>query len=113
MNVQSSIACETSLELMSPFIDSMIASEDSEFLRSHLSECKSCRRQLQSFIAVRNLVAGVESVPVPEDLQLDTRVKLSHERLHNTRERWEDWFNNILKPLAVPAVTGVMVTLIG
>jgi anti-sigma factor RsiW len=112
MKVQS-IACEASLELMSPFIDSMIAAEDSEFLRSHLSVCQSCRRQLQSFISVRNLVAGIEPVPVPEDLQLETRVKLSHERLHNTRERWEAWFNNILKPFAMPAAMGVMVTLLG
>jgi anti-sigma factor RsiW len=113
MRVQSSITCEASLELMSPFIDSMIAAEDSEFLQSHLSACQSCRRQLQSFISLRNLVAGVEPVPVPEDLQLDTRVKLSHERLHKTRERWEDWFNNILKPFAMPAAMGVMVTLLG
>ena len=111
MRVQS-VACETSLELMSPFIDSMIAAEDSEFLQSHLSGCKSCRRQLQSFISLRNLVAGVESVPLPEDLQLETRVKLSHERLNNTRERWEDWFNNIFKPFAMPAAMGVVVTLL-
>lgn len=113
MKVQSSNACETALELMSPFIDSMVGNEGSQFLESHLSGCRSCRRQMQSFISLRNVVAGVEPVPVPEDLQLETRVRLSHERLRNARDRWESWFDNILKPFAMPAAMGVVVTLLG
>ncbi len=113
MRVQSNISCEAALELMSPFIDSMVAVEESESLRSHLSECTSCRRQLQSFVSLRNVFASVEPVPVPEDLQLETRVKLSHERLYNIRDRWQARFDNILKPFAMPAVMGIVLTLLG
>lgn len=113
MRVQSNISCEAALELMSPFIDSMVGMDEAESLRSHLAECRSCRRQLQSFISLRNLFAGVEPVPAPEDLQLDTRVKLSHERLNNVRDRWQARFDNILKPFAVPAVMGIALTLLG
>ena len=113
MRVQSNISCEAALELMSPFIDSMVAVEESESLRSHLSECTSCRRQLQSFVSLRNVFASVEPVPVPEDLQLETRVKLSHERLCNIRDRWQARFDNILKPFAMPAVMGIVLTLLG
>ena len=113
MRVQSNVSCEAALELMSPFIDSMVGVEESESLRSHLAECSSCRRQLQSFISLRNLFAGVEPVPVPEDLQLETRVKLSHERLHSVRDWWRARFDNILKPLAMPAVMGIVLTLVG
>ena len=111
--MRSNISCDAALELMSPFIDSMVAVDEAETLRSHLSVCMSCRRQLQSFISIRNVLAGVEPVPVPADLQLDTRVKLSHARQSNARERWQARFDNILKPFAVPALTGVALTFLG
>jgi len=65
MRVQSNISCEAASELMSPFIDSMVSMDEADSLRSHLSDCKSCKRQLQSFISVRNVVAGVDPLPVP------------------------------------------------
>src|ERR1051325_5967841 len=98
------IGCDAAVELMSPFIDSMVTQEEAESLREHLPQCAPCSRQLQAFISLRNLVAGIEPIPVPEDLQLDTRVKLSRERRPNDRNRWQARVDNILKPLAVPAV---------
>ena len=113
MKVLSSISCQAALELMSPFIDSMVAAEEAQCLRSHVSECVSCRRQLQSFVSLRNVIGCAEPVPVPEDLQLDTRVRLSHERRHNTRERLQTRFNNLLRPVAMPALMGIALTLLG
>jgi anti-sigma factor RsiW len=107
------IGCDAAIELMSPFIDSMVNSEEAECLRSHLHECAPCSRQLQAFISLRNLITRIEPVPVPEDLQLDTRVKLSRERRPNDRNRWQARVDNILKPLAVPAVMGVALSLMG
>jgi hypothetical protein len=113
MRFLSNISCDAALELMSPFIDSMVSLDEADSLRSHLSNCKSCKRQLQSFISLRNVIAGAEPVQIPEDLQLETRVRLSHARLHNRRERWQSRFDNVLKPFAMPAVMGVMLTLLG
>jgi hypothetical protein len=107
------VGCDAAMELMSPFIDSMVTTEEAEHLRSHVSECAPCARQLQAFISLRTLVAGVEPVPVPEDLQLDTRLRLSRERRPNDRNRWQARVDNILKPLAVPAVMGVALSLMG
>ena len=113
MRVQSNISCEAASELMSPFIDSMVSMDEADSLRSHLSDCKSCKRQLQSFISVRNVVAGVDPLPVPEDLQLETRIRLSHARQNNRGDQWQARFDNILKPFAMPAVMGVILTLLG
>ena len=107
------VSCDAAKELMSPFIDSMVTPEEAESLRSHLSQCNPCVRLLQSFISLRNLMAGIEPTPVPEDLQLDTRLKLSRERLPNDRDRWQARVDNILKPLAVPAVMGIGLTVMG
>lgn len=111
--ISRSIGCDEAAELMSPFIDSMVDPEEAQCLRSHVHECVPCSRQLQAFISLRNLVAGIDPVPVPEDLQLDTRVKLSRERRPNDRNRWQARVDNILKPLAVPAVMGVALSLMG
>ena len=113
MRVQSNISCEAASELMSPFIDSMVSMDEADSLRSHLSDCKSCKRQLQAFISVRNVVAGVDPLPVPEDLQLETRIRLSHARQNNRGDQWQARFDNILKPFAMPAVMGVILTLLG
>jgi len=104
------IGCGAAMELMSPFIDSMVTGEESECLRRHVSECARCERQLRSFVSLRSVMAAVEPVPVPEDLQLDTRVRLSRVRADNQRERWQSRIDNILKPLAVPAVSGIVLT---
>jgi hypothetical protein len=42
---------------------------------------------------------------------LDSRIRLSHERTRNDYDRWQNRLNNVLKPLAVPAVMGVTITL--
>jgi hypothetical protein len=96
---------------MSPYIDSMASAEENARLRGHIELCQPCQRQLQSLISVRNLLAGVVPVPEPTDLMLDTRVKLSHVRSRGVYARLQTRLNNVLKPLAVPAVTGVTATL--
>jgi anti-sigma factor RsiW len=111
--VSKMIGCDAAVELMSPFIDSMVTPEQSERLRSHVHECTPCSDQLQAFVSLRDLVAGIDPVPVPEDLQLDTRVKLSRERRPNDRNRWQARMDNNFRPFAVPAVMGVALSLMG
>jgi Putative zinc-finger len=113
MRGQSNISCEAAVELMSPFIDSMVAGEEGDSLRLHVADCKPCRRQLQSFISLRNVLAGAEPLPVPQDLQLETRVRLSHARLYSLRDLLQSRFDNLLRPFAMPAVMGVVITLLG
>lgn len=113
MKVVSNISCDAALEFISPFIDSMVSAEQAETLRAHLADCARCRRELQSLASLRTLMAGVEPIPVPEDLQLETRIKLSHARSRNVREWWQSRIDNVLKPFAIPAVMGVVVTVIG
>jgi anti-sigma factor RsiW len=97
---------------MSAYIDSMTSTEEALRLEAHLAQCAICQRELQSLSSLRNVLAQVEPMPIPEDLALSTRVKLSQAR---NRSRW-DWvnaqLNNVLKPLAMPAFLGVSVTML-
>jgi hypothetical protein len=103
--------CESAQDLMSPFIDSMATPEEVAHLELHLNTCQPCQRQLQSFISIRNLLTRVEQPAPPEDLVLDTRVKLSQERNRNYLARLENHLSNILKPIAIPAIGGVSLTI--
>jgi len=111
-DVHSSVTCKAAQELMSPFIDSMATPAEIEKLQGHLTVCEPCHRQLQSFISVRTLLARTEQPPVPVDLVLDTRVKLSQERHSNYVERLENRISDILKPIAIPAIAGVSLTML-
>jgi Putative zinc-finger len=106
------VDCKSAQTLMSPFIDSMCTSEEVEKLECHLNTCEPCQRQLQSYISVRNLLTRVEQPAPPVDLVLDTRVKLSQERHRNYLATLENRLSNILKPIAIPAIAGVSLTML-
>jgi hypothetical protein len=97
---------------MSPFIDSMVTPEQANSLQGHVSVCPPCQRQLQSYISVRNLLAAVEPPAPPEDMVLETRVLLSQARNTNHWEQFENRIAIIFKPIAVPAILGVSLTML-
>jgi hypothetical protein len=104
--------CSAAHELMSPFVDSMVSPAESEALQLHLSACEPCRRQLQAFISLKNLLARMEPVRPPVDFELDTRVRLSQARNSNILEALETRLGNLLKPVAIPAIMGVSLTML-
>ena len=107
----SQLNCSSIEKKMSPFIDSMVSAEEAERLESHVAACPACHRLLQSFISMRSLLAQVETPVLPEDLVLETRVRLSHERNRNFMVRLENRLNYILKPIVFPALLGVSLTI--
>jgi hypothetical protein len=96
---------------MSPFIDSMVTAGEAECLELHVSACQPCQRQLQTFISMRSLMARIEKPAPPEDMVLETRVKLSHERNRNFLVRFENRLSYVLKPVVMPALLGVSLTI--
>src|SRR5256712_2947347 len=108
----STSECSAAQKLMSPFIDSMVTPEEAERMEFHVWNCMPCQRQLQSLISMRSLLARIERPELPEDLVLETRVKLSHERNKNFLVRLETRLRIILKPIAIPALFGVSLTML-
>jgi hypothetical protein len=106
------VQCSSVEKLMSPFIDSMVTGNEADLVEEHLSGCQPCQRQLQFYISMRGLVARVAAPPMPEDLILETRVRLSRARNKNFLIRLENRLSNILKPVVVPVLLGVSLTLL-
>jgi hypothetical protein len=112
MKIESNIKCSKAIELMSSYIDCMAEREESQILESHLDSCEPCQRQLHSYISLRSLMASVEPVRPPEDLAMDTRVRLSHARSGGLFDRIEALMVNVLKPVVIPAVSGIALTVL-
>ena len=108
----STSECSSVQKLMSSFIDSMVTALEAERLQGHLADCEPCQRQLQSYISMRSLIARIETPPLPEDMVLETRVLLSHARNKNFLVRLENRLNNVLKPMVVPVLFGVSLTML-
>jgi len=106
------IDCWEARSLMSPFIDSMASLGEAGKLELHLSSCQPCQRQLQSYISIRNFLGRAEQTSTPVDLALETRVKLSQERHKNYLEKLENRITDVVKPLAIPAIAGVSLTML-
>jgi hypothetical protein len=90
----------------------MAEPEESQILESHLDTCEPCQRQLHSYISLRSMMASVEPVRPPEDLVMDTRVRLSHARSGGIFDRMESLVVNVLKPVVIPAVSGIALTVL-
>jgi hypothetical protein len=102
--------CRQSEALMSEFIDSMTSDEDARRLSSHIDDCPPCRRQLQGYISLRNFVSGMATPEVPEDLVLETRIRLSHVRSNDPFGQLATRIGNAVRPVTVPAMAGVLAT---
>jgi Putative zinc-finger len=107
-----SLDCSSAQKLMSAFIDSMVTAAEAERLDVHVASCQPCRRQLQSYKSMRSLLARIEKPVVPEDMVLETRVRLSQERNRNFLVRFENRLHYLLKPVVVPALFGVSLTML-
>ena len=112
MKIESNIKFSEARSLMSPYIDCMAEPEESRRLELHLDTCEPCQRQLHSYISLRSMMASVEPVRPPEDLVLDTRVRLSHARSGGLFDRVEALMVNVLKPVVIPAVSGIALTVL-
>jgi hypothetical protein len=107
---EPTIDCRLAHKLMSPYIDSMATPLESQQLEGHLEQCPPCGRELQSYISNRNLLAGIEPPVPPQDMVLESRVRLSHERYDFHLEWLRNRLANALNGLAVPAFGGVLAT---
>jgi len=92
-------------------LESLIGARTKRTLFFKKTASKVEDKQLQTFISMRSLLARIEKPAPPEDMVLEARVKLSHERNRNFLVRFENRLNYVLKPIVVPALLGVSLTI--
>jgi anti-sigma factor (TIGR02949 family) len=77
-------SCDTTLDLLSTYVDGEIAPAEELELRRHLDVCESCRSRVETLLALKEAVAATaETRPVPYTLR---------ERLATLSEPWTGRF---------------------
>lgn len=109
--------CQQARRHLPGYLDGAIASQHHFHVRGHLETCADCREELESFRLLAVSLANVQRVDVPADLAWRIRVQASQARsfIGRMRHAWSRvqlTFENIFRPLAVPATGGIVTALV-
>ena len=117
------MSCDNVQELISPLLDRKVAAGERENVLAHLESCRQCSAQFESMQRVRAALRSMNRAPMPSALAASLRVMASHERQRlllaapsNRLRYWSDrawlWFDNLMRPFALPAAGGVLSALV-
>lgn len=84
------MSCKNVLRLLSEFLDEALESDASLRVSQHLSQCASCRKELESLSALRQKLRSLGKIQAPEYLHHMIQYRLAEERRHTWRARLRD-----------------------
>ncbi|MGH9773482.1 MAG: anti-sigma factor family protein [Candidatus Acidiferrales bacterium] len=109
------MSCRTAGKQLAGYLDGALDARTNAQVREHLQECGACREDLERYRRLAMCLGRTEAVAAPADLALQIRMKVSQERARRANSFWpRAWlvFENILRPLAVPATGGVITAML-
>lgn len=83
-----------------------------EALKAHCAECDSCRNQWEELSQVKHWFQAIPDHAVPRDLDLAIRVEYSRNGSFGFKDRLWMMFENVMRPLAFPAASGLVVAVL-
>ncbi len=104
------MTCRMTLRAIQSYLDDGLFGRQRFEMDRHLEDCASCRRALDEFRALRQVMGRLDRQPPPPNLELRIRVAAS---IHGERMSLKQRLNrlgNLMNPLAVPAFSGVFLT---
>ncbi len=99
------------------YLDGALSGAEHARVRGHLESCAACRKELEIYRQLTVSLAQMEPVAPPADLAARIRLQAARagSREAIVRRMWGRavlFFENILRPLAVPATGGVLTALV-
>src|SRR6204780_2735931 len=109
--------CAQAKHHLAGYLDGAISASAHERVRTHLADCRDCFGELENYPRLAVCLASVSPAPVPSDLALRIRLEASRvqSRVSVFQRLWSRavlTFENILRPIAVPATGGVLTALV-
>lgn len=92
---------------LSPLVDNALEGQRAVLVWRHLHCCSECRSEFNQLQAMRTMLSEAGRVAPPEDLALAIRLRISRETSMNWAERLRLRVQDMLQPLAVPALAGI------
>jgi hypothetical protein len=94
------------------YLDGAMSAQRHAVVHAHLSDCSECRADLEAYSRLARVLADAAPVAPPSDLATRIRVQASRAQSQQVSRRlWvrvSVFFDNILRPLAVPATGGLL-----
>ncbi|MFY9528411.1 MAG: anti-sigma factor [Candidatus Acidiferrales bacterium] len=105
--------CRSVSRRLAGYLDGAISGREHALVREHLEFCELCREDLERYRRLAVCLAQLEPAVAPADLAVRIRLGAARAegRAAKMRQTWGRAllvFQNILKPLAVPATGGVL-----
>lgn len=94
------------------YLDGAMSAQRHAVVHAHLTSCAACRSDLEAYSRLAHALA--DSAPVAPPANLATRIRVQASRVQSqpaSRRVWTRisvFFDNILRPLAVPATGGLL-----
>jgi len=118
------MSCQNVQEKISLMLDRQLAPEEWERCLTHLRLCRRCGIHFETMRGMRAGLRGMARTVPPADLTARLRVMASHERARqashaNLTARFHNWhsnirlfFDNLMRPFAVPVTGGLFTALL-
>ncbi len=118
------MSCENVQKLISQFVDHTVLAGEQKDVLAHLESCRDCGAEFESLQNLRSVLRKLDKAPVPANLSANLRVMASHERarrlsrvnfaarLQNWSGNLRLWFDNLMRPLALPFAGGLVSALV-
>src|SRR5258706_5469710 len=111
MKARNMNCAETRTEL-SEYMDRTLRSEKEALVRQHIEGCAECEARTDQLSALRGLLRDHARMEPPVDLALQIRLRVSRDSQPaiSTRSRLWVHIDNLLRPIAIPALSGLLST---
>jgi hypothetical protein len=109
--------CRQAAPHLPGYLDGAVSPRHHELVRTHLASCKECYAQLERYRRLAICLANVAPSAPPADLAVRIRVRAARSGAPwaDLRRLWSKAavaFEDILKPIAVPATGGILTALV-
>jgi len=108
--------CSSAKQRMSDYLDGAVSAEERHSLKSHFNVCRECALESERYGELRRKLRALPRLVPPADLTTRLRVVASKVRMETLggaspwrrwRDRWELSLDNLMRPLALPAMGGL------
>ncbi|MBE0658972.1 MAG: zf-HC2 domain-containing protein [Bryobacteraceae bacterium] len=111
--------CQEVGTLISAMADGCVVDAERREALAHMDNCAECTGRARQIVEIRNSLRQLPQQPIPSDVALELRVAASREaarrraiygfanRIRTWRAGFVLWANNLMRPLAVPAMGGL------
>ena len=104
------MTCKTALRAIQSYLDDGLPGHETIEMDRHLADCAPCRRALDEFQTLQQIMRNLDRQPPPAELEFRIRVAASIRGEKEPLRRLVKRLGDLTSPLAVPACSGVFLT---